>query len=587
MLLRVPDRPLREREAGCHPLDLRTPPRRARRSRPTSPRCRGPFRCSSPCPLSWRNGRGDSNTTRDSRSHELRRGDEEGWEDKAWSEDWVGAKRLAVVAAVAAVTTGAAAPAQTPFVCSTDEAIGAPPASLPHYTMSVRLAKGLREANGRLVVRFSAGARDGPARVPPLGECAVPRATRVATHRRERRASAARRPVVSRPNPTTLVVRRALAAGETAVVSMTWRLRLPTNPNARLFGGAAARLGSFFPLLAWDPRAGWQTDPPSAIGWETWTSRAPNFDVTVSAPPGLDVLATGERVARTRWRGRAVRDFALVVGRFDVVRGTAAAPGRVRIVVGVERTARSAGTPRPGMGARGTPGSRAPLRSLPVDDLHGRGDGHGSIQLRVPDDRVPEHERPVAAGDGRARGRAPVVLLAGRKQPGTRSVARRGPGDLGAGAVREDTRKGRGPADRRAGAKPARTADAVLGSVRHRRCSSRASTSKECQALGSLGEPDSRGLCASPVCGDDGIRHRGACRSPPCARARCSPTPGGSWRPTGRGSRTSASAHEHAAVDVQRRAGDVARVVGDEERDERRDLLRPAEAADRDRAELL
>ncbi len=121
---------------------------------------------------------------------------------------------------------------------------------------------------------------------------------------------------------------------------MTWRLRLPTGPNARLYGGTTARLGSFFPLLAWDPREGWRTDPPSAIGWETWTSPSANFDVTVRAPRGLDVLATGERVTRSRWRGRAVRDFAVVVGRFDVVRGTAAVPGRVRIVVGVERPAR-------------------------------------------------------------------------------------------------------------------------------------------------------------------------------------------------------------------------------------------------------
>ena len=247
-------------------------------------------------------------------------------------------KRLAVVALVA-LTTGAAAPAQTPFVCPTDGTIAAPPAQLPHYAMSVRIAKGLREANGRLVVRFAP--EHATDRLVFRLWANAPFHVRYGSRLTVENVTVGRaRPSVNRPNATTLVVRAALAAGETAVVSMTWHLRLPTNPNARLFGGQVARLGSFFPLLAWDPHAGWQTDPPSAIGWETWTSPTANYDVTVSAPPGLDVLATGERIGRARWRGRAVRDFALAVGRFEVVRGVAAAPGRVRIAVGVERPAR-------------------------------------------------------------------------------------------------------------------------------------------------------------------------------------------------------------------------------------------------------
>lgn len=146
----------------------------------------------------------------------------------------------------------------------------------------------------------------------------------------------ARLPVV-RPNPTTLVVKRSLAASESVTVSMTWRLQLPRGSSDRLYGGSVARLGSFFPLLAWNPSEGWQTDPSSAIGWEAWTSPTADFDVKVIAPPGLQVLASGEQVARGRWRAHAVRDFALTVGRFTVVRGTAAAPGRVRLIVGVER----------------------------------------------------------------------------------------------------------------------------------------------------------------------------------------------------------------------------------------------------------
>jgi hypothetical protein len=145
---------------------------------------------------------------------------------------------------------------------------------------------------------------------------------------------------VRQPNPTTLAVRRSLSSGETVVVSMTFDLRLSGDSFDRLYGDSAARLGSFFPLLAWNPDEGWQTDPPSAIGWETWTSPTADFDVRVTAPRGLQVLASGEQVGRGRWRAHAVRDFALAVGRFTVVRGTAAAPGPVRLIVGVERRLR-------------------------------------------------------------------------------------------------------------------------------------------------------------------------------------------------------------------------------------------------------
>jgi hypothetical protein len=141
---------------------------------------------------------------------------------------------------------------------------------------------------------------------------------------------------VTQPNPTTLVLSRSLAAGELAVTSMTWHLRLPDGAFDRMYGGSVARLGSFFPLLAWNPDEGWKTDPPSAIGWEAWTSPAADFDVKVQAPRGLQVLASGDRVSKGHWQAHAVRDFALAVGRFTIVRGDARAPGRVRLTVGVE-----------------------------------------------------------------------------------------------------------------------------------------------------------------------------------------------------------------------------------------------------------
>jgi aminopeptidase N len=122
---------------------------------------------------------------------------------------------------------------------------------------------------------------------------------------------------------------------------MNWRLLLPTGPVDRLYGGSLARLGSFFPLLGWNPREGWETDPPSAFGWETWSSPTADFDVRVTAPPGMRAVATGERVGPRHWRAKHVRDFALAVGHLRVVTGTAAAPQPVRLTVAVAQGTQS------------------------------------------------------------------------------------------------------------------------------------------------------------------------------------------------------------------------------------------------------
>jgi Peptidase family M1 domain len=249
------------------------------------------------------------------------------------------ASRLAVavsVAAVAAAPIGAAGPANADLTCTATKPLPAPPSVLPHYALTVRVAKGLRQADGRLSVKFTPEqATDRVVfRLWPNAPFLASKGAWLTVG--NVRVGGATHPVV-RSNPTTLVVKRAVATGETVVVSMTWRLHLPSGAFDRLYGGSVARLGSFFPLLAWNPAEGWLTDPPSAIGWETWTSPVADFDVKVTAPRGLQVFASGTHVAKGRWQAHAVRDFALAVGRFTVVRGTAAAPGRVRLIVAVER----------------------------------------------------------------------------------------------------------------------------------------------------------------------------------------------------------------------------------------------------------
>jgi hypothetical protein len=142
----------------------------------------------------------------------------------------------------------------------------------------------------------------------------------------------------SRPDPTTLVVHleRPLRAGDTVEVALPWTLHLPGSINDRLSrAGDAVRLGSFFPILAWEPGVGWGTEPPTSGFAEASVASTANFLVSVALPPGLGALATGEYDGQGRWRATAVRDFAMSVGRFRVARGVAHAPNPVEVQVGV------------------------------------------------------------------------------------------------------------------------------------------------------------------------------------------------------------------------------------------------------------
>lgn len=139
------------------------------------------------------------------------------------------------------------------------------------------------------------------------------------------------------PDPTTLVVPlgRTLAAGEVVEASLPWRLTLPGAVEDRISrSGDAVRLGTFFPLLPWEPGVGWALEPPTGILGEASTSPAADFDWSLAVPEGLSVLGSGEPVGG-RWRATAMRDVGVSVGRFTTVEGTAAAPGPVRVVVGV------------------------------------------------------------------------------------------------------------------------------------------------------------------------------------------------------------------------------------------------------------
>jgi hypothetical protein len=214
----------------------------------------------------------------------------------------------------------------------------APPADRPQYRMQVSLQPEERLVTGDLRVRFT----------PDLATDRLvfrlwpnsPYLARAGAHLQAGPVDAGGRPLRSaNPTATILEVRPGgtLAAGQAIEVHLPWRLTLPELLGERL--GALAgtmRLGSFFPLLSWEPGVGWATEPPTSGLAEASTSPTADFDVTVTAPQGLDVLASGVERGGGRWTASAVRDFALSAGRFRTASRVARAPGPVRVTVGVD-----------------------------------------------------------------------------------------------------------------------------------------------------------------------------------------------------------------------------------------------------------
>jgi hypothetical protein len=238
---------------------------------------------------------------------------------------------------VVAAGTGSAAPGTVAARrgCAIGTALPAPPQHRPHYVLQIRVERRLISAAGTLRVTFA----------PPVATDRLvfrlwPNSPFYARRGASLTVSDVRsrgRPLsVVRPDPTMLVVRRAVAAGNRVTVSMKWALRLPRPAGLQLHGGRSLRLVSFFPLLAWNG-TGWATEPPTRTDSFWPTSPTADFDARVTAPGRLRVLASGTRIGAGHWRAHAVRDFALAVGAFDVVTTTVHAPQTVRVSVGLER----------------------------------------------------------------------------------------------------------------------------------------------------------------------------------------------------------------------------------------------------------
>ncbi|HUP71201.1 MAG TPA: hypothetical protein VM142_15515 [Acidimicrobiales bacterium] len=139
-------------------------------------------------------------------------------------------------------------------------------------------------------------------------------------------------------SPTMLVARPgALSAGQAIEITVPWRLTLPGAAEDRISrSGDAIRLGSFFPILAWEPGSGWAVEPATGGFAEASSAITADFDTTITVPAGLDVLATGTSSGGGRWTATAVPDFAISVGRFTTATATVNAPQPVQVTVGVQ-----------------------------------------------------------------------------------------------------------------------------------------------------------------------------------------------------------------------------------------------------------
>jgi len=184
-----------------------------------------------------------------------------------------------------------------------------------------------------------------------------------------------------RPNATTLVVPVAggLRAGQTIEATVPFRLTLP-GPNGDRISrrGDTVRLGSFEPLLAWEPGVGWALEPPTALHGETSTAPDADWSMSVVVPAGLTVYATGDQ-RDGRWIATAIREPAIAIGRFRAVEGTARAPQPVHVTVAVESSlgdnpASYLGTVTRALADFGTRFGAYPLDSYTLvltPDLHG------------------------------------------------------------------------------------------------------------------------------------------------------------------------------------------------------------------------
>ena len=239
-----------------------------------------------------------------------------------------------------------AAPRTTaaPFVCPQVPARAVPSEQRSRYTLRVDVRPQDNAVEGDVAVRFTP---DRPTdrlvfRLWPNGPRLSAAGANLATG--PVRVGGVEKP--SRLDGVTVLVvdTGPLPADKPVDVTMPYRLTLPGSANDRISrNGDAIRLGSFFPILAWEPGVGWALDPPTGGFAEASMSVNSDFTATVTVPAGLGVLATGVPTGNGRYVAESVHDFALSVGKFTTHHKRIDAPNPVDITVGVHEGIRESG----------------------------------------------------------------------------------------------------------------------------------------------------------------------------------------------------------------------------------------------------
>ncbi|MGH9225920.1 MAG: M1 family aminopeptidase [Acidimicrobiales bacterium] len=145
----------------------------------------------------------------------------------------------------------------------------------------------------------------------------------------------------SQDDISMLVIRPGgtIRAGQTVQVKLGFHIRL-ARARDRISGEAdSVRLGSFFPILEYEPGTGWTTDPPTIRFAEASTAPAADFDLTINTPPGYTAIASGKQDRAGHWTATGMRDVSVAVGRFTTLTGVANAPDPVEVLVGVSADA--------------------------------------------------------------------------------------------------------------------------------------------------------------------------------------------------------------------------------------------------------
>ncbi|MGH9266540.1 MAG: hypothetical protein ACRD1D_17790, partial [Acidimicrobiales bacterium] len=166
----------------------------------------------------------------------------------------------------AAPTTSSTLPVATAPACPAIPARSAPDPARPRYTIEADVDPVAGTVDGRLRVVFTPDLDTDRLvfRLWPNGPRPAPSG---ASLEAGPVTIAGRTATAELDDPTTLVVRggSTFRAGQAVDVSTPWRLVIPGAANDRISrNGDSMRLGSFFPILSWEPGLGWATE--AAVG---------------------------------------------------------------------------------------------------------------------------------------------------------------------------------------------------------------------------------------------------------------------------------------------------------------------------------